>query len=187
MVAASGKFVEHSEGQNGRTKWHGCVNHLLELITGIAFTDAPKTIGTISACHSIVNFYYSSTQAMSKLPSKQVQGRAVKPIQDVVTRWWSTYSIQMVEWLLRLKMFLAILQEEGDFTGNFSEDQWKVAADQVTFATLHNCIEAVRRRVICYHIPHPIHGLKNQEMSHNCSTRSACIMKCCHNRHKNSE
>jgi len=127
MVAAGRKFIEHSEEQNGRTKWHGCVDHLLELITGIAFTDAPETLGTMSACRSIVNFFNSSTQAMSKLLSKQVQGRAVRPIQDVVTRWWSTYS--MLERLLRLKMYLVILQEEGDFTGNLSEDQWKIAAD----------------------------------------------------------
>jgi len=127
MVAAGRKFVEHSEGQNGKTKWHGCVDHLLELITGIAFTDAPKTLGTMSTCHSIVNFFNSSTQAMSKLLLKQVQGRAVRPIQDVVTRWWSTYS--MLEWLLRLKMYLVILQEEGDFTGNLSEDKWKIATD----------------------------------------------------------
>ncbi len=127
MVAAGRKFIERSEEQNGRTKWHGCVDHLLELITGIAFTDAPETLGTMSACRSIVNFFNSSTQAMSKLLSKQVQGRAVRPIQDVVTRWWSTYS--MLERLLRLKMYLVILQEEGDFTGNLSEDQWKIAAD----------------------------------------------------------
>jgi hypothetical protein len=38
--------------------------------------------------------------------------RAVRPIQDVVTRWWSTYS--MIERLLRLKIYLAILEEEGD-------------------------------------------------------------------------
>jgi hypothetical protein len=85
MVAAGRKFVEHSEGQNGRIGWHGCVDHLLELITGIAFTDSPKTF------------------------LEQVQGTAVKPIQDVVTRWWSTYS--MVEQLLRLKMYFAVLQE----------------------------------------------------------------------------
>jgi hypothetical protein len=127
MVAAGRKFVEHSKAWSGRTKWHGCVDHLLELVTGIAFTDSPKTMGTMSACHSIVNFFNSSTQAMSKLLSKQVQGRAVKPIQDVVTRWWSTYS--MVEQLLRLKMYFAILQEEGELTGNLSEDQWKITTD----------------------------------------------------------
>jgi hypothetical protein len=37
-----------------------------------------------------------------KLLGKQVEGRAVKPIQDVTARWWSTYS--MVDCLLRLKM-----------------------------------------------------------------------------------
>jgi hypothetical protein len=60
MVAAGRKFVEHSEGQNGRIGWHGCVDHLLELITGIAFTDSPKTMGTMSACHPTVNFLIHS-------------------------------------------------------------------------------------------------------------------------------
>jgi len=32
----------------------------------------------------------SSLQAMAKLLAKQSAGRAVKPIQDVVTCWWST-------------------------------------------------------------------------------------------------
>jgi len=180
MVAAGRKFIEHSEEQNGRTKWHGCVDHLLELITGIAFTDAPETLGTMSACCSIVNFFNSSTQAMSKLLLKQVQGRAVRPIQDVVTRWWSTYS--MLERLLRLKMYLVILQEEGDFTGNLSEDQWKIATDLKS-----QPFKAVRRNFIPYHIPCPIHDLQNQERSHHGSTRSVCITACCHNWHKNAE
>jgi hypothetical protein len=29
--------VENSHQTGGVTKWHGCVDHLLELITGIAF------------------------------------------------------------------------------------------------------------------------------------------------------
>ena len=99
MVAAGRLFVEHAENQNSKTKWHGCIDHLLELVTGLAFSDSPETLGTMSACRSIINFFNSSTQAMSKLLSKQVAGRAVKPIQDVVTRWWSTYS--MVDRLLR--------------------------------------------------------------------------------------
>jgi hypothetical protein len=71
------------------------------------------------ACHSIINFFNSTTQAMSKLLLKEVAGRAVKPIQDDVTRWWSTYS--MVERLLRLKMYFAILQEEGDLDSNLTD------------------------------------------------------------------
>ncbi len=67
MVAAGRLFVEHSARANGTTKWHGCVDHLLELVTGIAFTDAPETMGTMSAFCSVVNFFNSSTQAMGKL------------------------------------------------------------------------------------------------------------------------
>jgi hypothetical protein len=114
MEAASRKFVEHSEGQNGRSKWHGCIDHLLKLITRIAFTDTPKTMGTMSACHSIIYFFNSSPQVMSKLLLKQVEVRAVKPIQDLVTRWWRAYS--MMEWWLRLKMYLVILEEEVNFS-----------------------------------------------------------------------
>jgi hypothetical protein len=64
---------------------------------------------------------------MSKLLSKQVMDRAVRPIKDVVTRWWSTYS--MIERLLRLKIYLAILEEKGDLTINLTEVQWNIVAD----------------------------------------------------------
>jgi hypothetical protein len=124
MVAAGRLFVEHSARAMGTTKWHGCVDHLLELVTGIAFTDAPETIGAMSACRSIVNFFNSSTQAMGKLLSKQQAGKAVKPIQDVATRWWSTYS--MVDRLIRLKAYLALLEEEGELDCNLSDDQWTI-------------------------------------------------------------
>ncbi len=111
MVAAGRLFIYYSAHANGRTIWHGCIDHLLELVTGIAFTDAPETMGAMSACRSIVNFFNSSMQnffnssmqAMGKLVSKQQVGRAVKPIQDIATRWWSTYS--MVERLIRLKAY----------------------------------------------------------------------------------
>jgi hypothetical protein len=93
MVSAGRLFVQNSIRNQGRTKWHGCVDHLLELVTGLAFSDSPETSGTMSVCRSIVNFFNSSTQAMAKLLSKQQAGRAVKPIQDVATRWWSTYSM----------------------------------------------------------------------------------------------
>jgi len=53
---------------------------------------------------------------MGKLLSKQQVGRAVKPIQDVATRWWSTYS--MVYRLLRLKAYLVLLELEGEFCCN---------------------------------------------------------------------
>jgi len=56
MVATGRLFVDCSRQQNGDTKWHGCVDHQLELVTGIAFTDAPETLHTMSSCHSLITF-----------------------------------------------------------------------------------------------------------------------------------
>jgi len=124
MVAAGRLFVEHSRNAHGDTAWHGCIDHQLELVTGIAFTDDAETLGTMSACRALINFFNSSSQAMGKLLSKQQVGRAVRPIQDVVTRWWSTYS--MTERLLRLRPYLALLEEEGDLDCNLTDSQWHI-------------------------------------------------------------
>ena len=75
MISAGRLFVENS----GR--------HSLELVTGITFKDVPESEGTISACRILINFFNSSSQAMAQLLAKQSVGRAVKPIQDVVTCW----------------------------------------------------------------------------------------------------
>jgi len=79
-------------------------------------------------CRELVNFFNSSPQAMKKLHSKQVQGRELNPIQDVTTRWWSTYS--MCERLIRLRPYLSLLENEGEvnFT-NLSNSQWIIVED----------------------------------------------------------
>ena len=77
--------------------------------------------GTLKACRNQVNFFNLSSQATTKLIGKQVEGRAVKAIQDVTTRWWSTYA--MCDWLLRLKMKLCLLEIEGDLTCNLIDSQ----------------------------------------------------------------
>jgi hypothetical protein len=130
MIATGRLIVANSNVVGGTTKWHGCVDHLLELVTGIAFKDLPESEGTMSACRSLIAFFHSSTQAMAKLLGKQSVGRAVKPIQDVATRWWSTWS--MCDRLLRLKTYLALLQEEGDISCNLSDSQWVIVADLTT-------------------------------------------------------
>jgi hypothetical protein len=86
-------MVRNAEQRGGVIKWHGCIDHLLELVIGIAFKDLPESHGTMSACRTLINFFNSSSQAMAKLLSKQSLGRAVKPIQDVATPWWSMWSM----------------------------------------------------------------------------------------------
>ena len=83
--------------------------------------------GTLKACRNLVNFFNSSPQATIKLLGKQVEGRAVTPIQAVMTIWWSTYA--MCDWLLRLKMYLCLLENEGALTCNLTDSQWCIVRD----------------------------------------------------------
>ncbi len=81
----------------------------------------------MSACRILINFCNNSSQAMAKLLSKQSVGRAVKPIQDVATCWWSTWS--MFDRLMCLKTYLALMEEDGDLTCNLNPTQWLVVQD----------------------------------------------------------
>jgi hypothetical protein len=102
MIVAGRLFVSKSVEEGGTTKWISCIDHLLQLVTKKAFCDLPMSEGALKACHDLINYFNSSSQAMKKLLGKQVVGRAVKPDQDVTTRWWSTYT--MCERHLRLKL-----------------------------------------------------------------------------------
>jgi hypothetical protein len=93
IIAAGRMMVRNAEQRGGVIKWHGCIDHLLELVIGIAFKDLLESHGTMSACRTLISFFKSSSQAMAKLLSKQSLGRAVKPIQDVATPWWSMWSM----------------------------------------------------------------------------------------------
>jgi hypothetical protein len=129
MVAAGRLFKENSYEAGGTTSWHGCIDHMLELITKLAFKDLPNSSGAMSACRSLVNLFNSSSQASSKLKdkSKAMLGVALTVIQDVCTRWWSTY--MMCERMLRLKSVLTVLHLEGDIRVSLSEAQWAVIQD----------------------------------------------------------
>jgi hypothetical protein len=127
MIAAGRLLVQRSLEEGGTTKWLGCIDHLLQLVTKKAFSDLPMSEGTLKACRNLVNFFNSSSQATKKLLGKQVEGRAVKVIQDVTTRWWSTYS--MCDRLLRLKIYLSLLENEGDLPCNLTDSQWLIVRD----------------------------------------------------------
>jgi len=126
-ISAGRLFVSRSIASGGRTKWLGCIDHLLQLVTRKAFSDLPQSEGTLKACRCLVNFFNASPQATKKLLGKQVEGRALKPIQDVTTRWWSTYS--MCDRLLKLKIYFDLLENEGDLTCNLTASQWLIVND----------------------------------------------------------
>jgi hypothetical protein len=75
---------------------------------------------------------------------------AIKPIQDVAPRWWTTWSI--CDQLIRLKAYLALLMQEGDLTCNLSEAQWLIVADlQKVLKPLMVAQKTFRGTVLCNH------------------------------------
>jgi len=83
-------------------EWIGCVDHLVELTTGIAFNGI-GTSDVMSKCRKLVGHFTSSSQAQEALERIQLatHQEPLKVVQDVATRWWSTHS--MVHRLLKLE------------------------------------------------------------------------------------
>tara|TARA_B100001971_G_C18254052_1_gene580539 strand:- start:1144 stop:2400 length:1257 start_codon:yes stop_codon:yes gene_type:complete len=105
--------------------WHGCIDHLIELITGEAYTNND---GATTRARALVGHYKSSSSATALLQEQQrVLNPSVVPkcvIQDVATRWWSTYA--MVERLLYLKDAIMVLHVTKRVPCSVSEDDWSI-------------------------------------------------------------
>jgi hypothetical protein len=130
MCKAGRLIIQRSRENGGTTQWHGCIDHILELITKIAMKDYEGSEGTMVAARALVGYFSSSSQAEQRLLSLQQTGKPVKCIQDVVTRWWSTYS--MCQRLLRLKLYLDLMEAEGTLQCNLSPSQWIIISDTCT-------------------------------------------------------
>jgi hypothetical protein len=63
-----------------QVSWHGCIDHLLNLITKIAFKDFAESDGAMNAARELVGHFSSSSQAEEILLSKQIPGSAVVPL-----------------------------------------------------------------------------------------------------------
>ena len=51
--------------------WHGCVDHILELTTGKAFSDTDTTAVAMSQARALVCHFSMSTQATERLQNVQ--------------------------------------------------------------------------------------------------------------------
>lgn len=135
MIAAGRLLVENSAANGGKACWGPCVDHILECTTGVAMSDTPNSSGTMASCRKLAGHFHSSSQANDTLLNLQNTGgglqanqRAVTTIQDVVTRWWSTYS--MCSRLLRLKKYFEMMVVQGTLPAdqNLTADQWNIVA-----------------------------------------------------------
>jgi len=105
--------------------WLGCMAHLLELVTGLAF-NGQGVKEALKAARSLVGSIKSSSQAAADLSTLLVSlGQPdLTVIQDVVTRWWSTYS--MVARLLQLKPALELLYSTRKVKQKLAAAEWTV-------------------------------------------------------------
>lgn len=73
--------------------WLGCNDHLIELVTGIAF-DHPDLVETLKKVRKITGHFHASTLENDRLLLQQSvlfpNQPALCVVQDVETRWWST-------------------------------------------------------------------------------------------------
>jgi hypothetical protein len=97
----------------------------------LAFKDTHDSIGRMAACHGIESFFNSSSQATEKLKekSKAMLGASLTVIQDMVTRWWSTFS--MCERLMKLRTVLTIMHLEGSMRLFLTDAQWDIVTDMI--------------------------------------------------------
>ena len=108
-------------------QWMGCIDHLIELVTGIAF-DGPGVQCTMKNARTLVGYFTSSSQHLAQLLDEQriisPNKDPLKPIQDIETRWWSTYS--MVSRLLELKDAIMALKGARKINQNLGEVDWEI-------------------------------------------------------------
>ena len=108
-----------------------CVDHIVELTSGIAFEGTALSMDTMAKARKLVGHFKESSQADAILLSKQGgdQSVAVTVIQDIITRWWSTWT--MCNRLLRLKPYFAIMVIEGTLAAKFNltESEWVIIQD----------------------------------------------------------
>ena len=139
MVKAARIFCDRAEQESIQIDWHGCIDHLLNLITKIAFKNFAESDGEMNAARELVGFLRSSSQAEEILLSKQMPGSAVKCIQDVTTRWWATYS--MCARLLRLKPYFYLMEAEGVLPRNLTDQQWMIVKDTTALLERFMCAQ----------------------------------------------
>lgn len=103
--------------------------HSNNIITpGMAF-NIQGAFECMKSARALVGHFNSSSQATTDLLDIQDRMTPLKIVQDVATRWWSTY--MMVNRLIELKdSFAALVQRDlFDEDTNLSEEQWDALED----------------------------------------------------------
>ena len=89
----------------------------------------------MKAARALVQTFTASTQMNDRLLAVQnnlpAAQKRVTVIQDIQTRWWSTFS--MLERLLRLRRFFEVMEvQENPLRTNLDANHWLIINDLVT-------------------------------------------------------
>jgi hypothetical protein len=139
MVKTARFFCSNARQEGTELSWHGCIDHLLNLVTKVAFKDFAESEGAMNKARELVGHFSSSSQAEEILLSKQIPGSAVKCIQDVTTHWWSTHS--MCERLICLRLYFSLMEAEGLLDKNLAEMQRQVVRDTTVILAPFMCAQ----------------------------------------------
>ena len=106
----------------------GCFDHILQLTAKIFFDGPGVEEGMAQAREFVSHFSHSALQEESLLAFQRRQqggnGKVLKLLQDVTTRWWSTYT--MLERLLELKPTLLAMKLMEETTAELTPETWEV-------------------------------------------------------------
>lgn len=105
----------------------GCFAHSLQLCINDAVLISNSIKDLLSCCRRIVGHFKHSSQQIDKLALKQSEQGLPnhRLIQDVVTRWNSSY--YMLQRLVEHKQAIALLSTEDEELHNLSAHQWQLA------------------------------------------------------------
>ena len=108
----------------------------------------------MAQCRRLVAFFNSSSQATEILLSKQNNSVPVNVMQDVITRWWSTYLMGLR--LLRLRPYFSVMVAESTLAAdlNLTDGQWIILKDTVSllepFMIAQKCLEGEKYVTISF-------------------------------------
>ena len=115
----SARFMEYD--------WMGCMAHQLELVTGLAF-EGVGVKEAVQQARALVGSIKGSSQHAQHVKEALIRLNMIvlAVIQDVTTRWWSTWS--MIARLLQLKRALQSLHRDELLDIGLTEAQWTILA-----------------------------------------------------------
>lgn len=127
----------------------------------------------MALARALVGHFHSSSQASEILINLQyLEKRPLNVIQDVVTRWWSTWL--MISRLLKLKIYFDIMESKGMLACNLSPLNWdllkQIEAVLKPFMLIQRLLEGQKYPTlsfVSYLISHIRTGLEQVILNHD--------------------